>query len=128
MGEQKWELLHSVMIAQPNRKKKDLSSLLARTEPMKSHRLFIIALPTFFSSLQMCSFLAMWGFACGLLWLQTLNCNFLLISNKLIFAWEIAGSLFVSGQHFITLYIFFWTFLGLGFFICEIKMTSVSTL
>ena len=128
MGEQKWELLHSVMIAQPNRKKKDLSSLLARTEPMKSHRLFIIALPTFFSSLQMCSFLAMWGLVCGLLWLQTLNCNFLLISNKLIFAWEISGSLFVSGQHFITLYIFFWTFLGLGFFTCEIKMTSVSTL
>ena len=112
MGEQKWDLLHSVMIAQPNRKKKDISSLLARTQPMKSNRLFITALPTFFSSLQMCSSLAMWGLACGLLWLQTLNCNFLLISNKPIFAGEISGSLFVSGQHFITLYLFFLTFLA----------------
>lgn len=30
-------------------------------------------------------------------WLQTLNCNFLLIPNKLIFAREITGSLFISG-------------------------------
>jgi len=32
------------------------------------------------------------GLACGLLWLQTLNCDSLLIPNKLIFAGEITGS------------------------------------
>lgn len=47
---------------------------------------------------------AMWGLACGSPWLQTLNCNSLLIPNKPIFAREITGSLFVLGQHFGDLY------------------------
>ena len=38
--------------------------------------------------------------ACGSPWLQTLNCNSLLISNKPIFAGEISGHLFDLGQHF----------------------------
>ena len=40
----------------------------------------------------------MQGLACGSPWLQTLNCNSLLILNKPIFAGEISCSLFVSGQ------------------------------
>ena len=36
-------------------------------------------------------------------WLPTLNCNPLLILNKPIFAAEISGSLFISGQHYIHL-------------------------
>lgn len=38
------------------------------------------------------------GLAFGLLWLQALNCNFLLIQSKLTFAREVTGSLFVLGQ------------------------------
>ena len=40
----------------------------------------------------------MQGLAQGSPWLQTLNCSSLLIPNKPIFAGEIYGSLFVSGQ------------------------------
>ena len=39
------------------------------------------------------------GLSHGLPWLQTLNCNSILIQNRPIFAGEISGSLFVSGQH-----------------------------
>lgn len=38
------------------------------------------------------------GLAFGLLWLQALNCNFLLIQSKLTFAREVTGSLLVLGQ------------------------------
>ena len=41
-----------------------------------------------------------WRLARGFLQLYTSNYNFLLILNKLIFATEITGSLFVLGQHF----------------------------
>ena len=43
-------------------------------------------------------FLAKQGLAHGLPWLQTLNYNSLLISNKPIFAGEASGSLLVLGQ------------------------------
>lgn len=39
------------------------------------------------------------GLAYGLPWLQTTNCNSLLILSKAIFAGEIASTLFVLCQH-----------------------------
>ena len=66
----------------------------------ESHRLFAITLSSFFSLISKCSLsLNMWQLACSLPWLQTPNCNSLLIPNKPILAGEISGSLFVSGQH-----------------------------
>ena len=44
--------------------------------------------------------LAVWGLAHGSPWLQTWSYNFLLTLKKLIFAGEISGSLFVSGQQY----------------------------
>ena len=41
MGDQKGELSQTAMIAEPNRKKKDSSSFLERTQPMKSHGLLV---------------------------------------------------------------------------------------
>jgi len=41
----------------------------------------------------------MWERAGGSPWLQSQNCNSLLIPNKLIFAREISGTLFVLGHH-----------------------------
>ena len=61
--------------------------------------LFTTAPPTSFSPFKK-SFplLPAQGLAFGLLWLQALNCNFLLIQSKLTFAREVIGSLFVLGQ------------------------------
>ena len=60
---------------------------------------FTISLPTSFRPLKKHSpYPAVGGLVQGSPWLQTLNCNFLLILNKPIFAEEISGSLFVSGQ------------------------------
>ena len=42
----------------------------------------------------------MWRLVCGSSWLQTLNCSSLLIPNKPIFAGEISGNIFISGQYF----------------------------
>ena len=39
------------------------------------------------------------GLSYGSPWLRTLNWNSILIQNRPIFAGEISGSLFVSGQH-----------------------------
>ena len=88
------------MITEPNRKKKDSISFLARTQPMKSHGIFVYqSLPNLlFISVKALSFPCYAGFAYGLSWLQTLNCNSLLTPNKTVFAGEISGSLFVSSQ------------------------------
>ena len=66
-GGQKAGLLCPVIIAETNREK-DSSSFLARTQPMKSHRLFACcSLPNFIFSSKKCSpLLATQGFACGL--------------------------------------------------------------
>ena len=99
LGDQKWELSYPVRIIEHNTKKKDSSSFLARTQPMKSHGFFVyyshsnlIFLP-----------IKLFSSPClphSLLLLQTPNCNSLLIPNKPIFAREITGSLFVSGQQY----------------------------
>ena len=69
---------------------------------MKSHELlFTPALGISFSpSIKAFSFPCCGRLACGSPWLQTLNCNSLLILNKPIFVGEISGTLFVLGQHF----------------------------
>ena len=69
---------------------------------MKSHGLFVnYSPPNFIStSIKAFSFLCCVGLSCVSPWLQTLNCNSLLISDKPILAGEISGSLFVLGQHF----------------------------
>ena len=102
MGPQKEELSLSVTTIQPKRKKKNSSLFLARTQPMKSHRLLVYCSPPDFLLLSIKEFSSPGcPRTCTCLpWLQTLNFNSLLIPNKPIFAGEIAGSLFVLGQHY----------------------------
>ena len=47
LGDQKKMLSYPVTIAKPNKKKKDTSSFLAKTHPMKSYGLFYYGLPNF---------------------------------------------------------------------------------
>ena len=68
---------------------------------MKNHELFTYYGPSNFPlPLGKLSFSC---HSCGFPWLQTLNCNFLLISNKPIFARKVADNLFVSGQQRVAL-------------------------
>ena len=39
-------MLHHVMIAEPKKKKKDTTSFLEKTQPIKSHRFFVNYRPT----------------------------------------------------------------------------------
>ena len=87
-------------IATLNRKRKYSFSFLARIQPVKRHGLFVeqpsqLPFPCYKSALHLSPF---GDLHMGSLWLQSLNYNSLLIPNKLIFAGEISGSLFVSGQ------------------------------
>ena len=68
---------------------------------MKSHGLSVYYSPPnfLFLSVKACYFPSVWKLALGLPWLQTLNCNSLLILSKPIFAGKISGRLFISGQH-----------------------------
>ena len=75
-----------------NRKKKDCSPFLARTQAMKSHGLCKSPPNLLFPAL------ALWGLKLGSPHMQTSNCNSLLILDKPIFAGEIFCSLSVSGQ------------------------------
>ena len=101
LGDQKGELSQSVTIAEPNRKKKNFFSG-NWTQPMKSHGFFVYCSPPNFLFLSVKGlFPCLWGLARGSPRLQTLKCNSLLILNKLIFAGEISGSLFVSDQQLI---------------------------
>ena len=74
---------------------------------MKSHELIVYYNPpNFLSYLQKQSpSLAVREIGGGSPWLQTLNCNSLQIPNKSIIAGEISGSLFVSGQQPIHIYL-----------------------
>ena len=93
-----------MVIAKPNRKKKDSSFFLARIQPMKSHGLLVYYCPPNFFFLSVKSVLlplSRGRLARGSPWLQTVNCNSLLIPNKPIFAETISGSLFVSGQNYL---------------------------
>ena len=64
-----WEtkigMLHHVMIAEPKRKKKDASSSLEKTQPIKSHRFFVNYRPhlpkLYFLSIKAFPFLALQG-------------------------------------------------------------------
>ena len=98
VGRPEGELSCPEAIAEPKRKKED-SYFLARTQPTKNHGLCLLwpsQLPfPFYNSVLL---LPCREFACDSPWLQTLNWNSLLIPSKLIFAGEICGSLFVSGQ------------------------------
>lgn len=64
--------------AEPNRKVKDSSSSLTRTQPMKSHEPLITTVLSNHFPLHKGSSLAM-----GSVWLQNLNCNSLLIPINL---------------------------------------------
>ena len=82
------------MTAEPHRKKTDSLSFLLGTQPMTSPELLVhygppIWLP--FSSIKSGSSPFVQWLACSPPWLQTSNCNSLLISNKLLFAGEIFG-------------------------------------
>ena len=68
---------------------------------MKSHGLFVYHSPPslLFSSIKVFSFLCPAGTCTWLPWLQTPNCSSLLIPSRAMFAGEVFGSLFVSGQH-----------------------------
>ena len=90
------ELLLPVMTAEPNRKKKDSSSFLARTQPIKSHgRLVNYNSPNFlFLSIKVFSLLALQGLALTLYGCRLLNSSSLLMQNKPIFPGEKSFSLF----------------------------------
>ena len=69
---------------------------LARTQPMKSLGLFVYPPSHNFLFLPIKAFF--FAPTHGLPWLQIRNCNPLIILNKLIFAKEITGGLFVIGH------------------------------
>lgn len=102
IGDQKRELLCPAMTSEPNRKKKNSLSFLARHQPMESHGLLVYqSSPSFLSPyIKVSPSLALQGLAHGSPRLQTLNCNSLLIPSKPIFAREISVNIFVLGQHF----------------------------
>lgn len=94
LGDQKKMLSYPVTIAKPNKKKKDTSSFLAKTHPMKSYGLFYYGLPNFlflYKSILLSlphGDLHMVHHGC------ITKCHFLLILNKPIFAGEISRGLF----------------------------------
>ena len=83
-------------IAEPIWKENDSPSFLAEGFSQWKALDSATALQTSFFPL--CSSLAIQGLACGSPWLQTPNCNSLLITNKLILAVEIPGSWLILGQ------------------------------
>jgi len=97
VGDQNGEFSCLETRAKPKRKKKDSSSFLARTQPLKSHGLYTLYnLPNFvFPSIKCFYFVlfphALQTAAYGSLWWQTSNCNSLLTTDKPIFAGEISG-------------------------------------
>ena len=94
-GDQKGALPRSVTVTEPNRKKKDFSSFLAKTQPMKSHGLFVYfsASNFLFLSIKAFSFPCLWGLAQGCRhWIAILYWIWI----KPI----ISASLFVSGQQY----------------------------
>lgn len=83
-------------IAEPKKRKKDF--IPRKTQPMKSHRLFVYYSPPTTSLYKKPSPSSCYvGLGCGSV-LQTLNSNCPMISNKPIFAEEISGRVFISGQ------------------------------
>ena len=99
MRDQKGELSHPGTIVEPNRKNKDSFSLLARTRPMKSRGLCLLQASQFPFPLNKNVLPLVSGrLGSDWPWLQTLNCDSLLIPSKSVFAGDISGSLFVSGQ------------------------------
>lgn len=72
---------------------------------MKSHGLLVFYNPPNFLYLfvNASPSLAMWGLGHDLPWVQTPNCNPVLIPNKPISARETSGSLFVLDQHILNL-------------------------
>ena len=84
-----------------HRRNRLLFFFLARTQPMKSWDLFVYeALPASFTFCKRILLLCDERNYTWLSWLQTPNCSSLLTPNKPVFAGEIFGGLFVSGQHF----------------------------
>lgn len=86
--------------------KKDSSSFPVRMQPMKSHGLFMIALPTSFPSLWRSSpFLGVQRLAYGSYdcrpWPADHRLQTMIKLNKPIIAEEISGNLFISDQHFV---------------------------
>ena len=100
LGGQKGGLLCPLIIAETNREKKDSSSLLARTQPMKSHRLFACCSPPNFPFPSRKVFSSPW--CAGIfMWLATVT-DFkwysLLNLNKHIFVGEIISGLFYTNK------------------------------
>ena len=84
-GDPKRKLACSAVITESNRKKKDTSSFLAKTQLMKSHGLFVYSRPSSFLFIcieESCFPGCSRGLTLGSLWLQTMNCNSSLIPNK----------------------------------------------
>ena len=99
LGGQKGELSCPLKI-EPNRKRKASSSFLTRTQPMKRFRLFVdcvsqLPCPLHKTVLFLSCPCCIGTCRLGSPWWPTPSCNSLLILNKLIFAGEIAGSLFL---------------------------------
>ena len=98
-----------MVIAKPNRKKKDSSFFLARIQPMKSHGLFVYYSPPNFLFLSINEF--SFPYHAGDLQVARRGCKpqIAILSCSQInpfFAREIGGSLYVSDQH-INCYIVF---------------------
>lgn len=119
----KGAFLFPAVIAEPNSMKKD-SSLLARTQIKKSHRLLVYCnLPHFLFFCKSCILpLLSRDFRCLTLFT---NPQSLLIFNKPIFARKTPDSLFVSGQHII-LRVFFlsYSFPWTTFFLIDLLYKS----
>ena len=95
-GDQKGMFSCPVMIAKSNKKNK--TSLLARTQPMKSHGLIVYhdLLNFLFPSVKLFSFPCCAAICPS--WLQTLNHNFLLVLKKTNSSEKITIILFVLGK------------------------------
>ena len=88
------------MLAKPNRKKQESSSFPARTQPMKSTGPLVYCSPPnfLFSSIRVFSFPCHVETCLSLATIADSGMHSRLIPYKPIFAGEITGSLFVSGQ------------------------------
>ena len=103
LGNQNGEHSCSVTVAEPNKEEERLLSWQRLSQWKATDSVYYSALNFLFLFISFPS-LAVWGVLCSSLSLQNLNCSFLLIPNKSIFAGERASSVFVSGQHFGGLY------------------------
>lgn len=91
----------------PNRKRKDTFPDKDLANERTQIFIFAITLPNSFFTLYKIFLLLLPCRTCGSSWLQTPNFNYPLIPNEIIFAREISGHLFFSGQHKYFL-LFFW--------------------